>query len=414
MKNNAIYLCLICLGYFILTSNINAQSNSSNDWAQFRGNNKDGISTETGLLKNWAVSGPKQVWKTKIGSGFSEITVFGDQFYTMYGTGDTTEGYEFIAAYEVSTGKQIWNTEIDTLYRDLEKWGDGPRSTQAVDEKHVYGLSGNGKLAAVDIKTGEIKWKIDLIGELGSRLPRYGYSSSPILFENVLILEVGGSESRAIVAFDPETGKILWNKCDGRPTYNSPTVAEINGKKEILFANDTMLHSFNSKGNINWSYRMPIRAPYAMPLFVAPNKIFISAVSRVGSFLLEVKGNTPKEIRKSTLMKSHWSSSCYKDGYIYGFSNAKLQCINAETGEVKWGKRGFGKGSMIMIDNKIIVLSDKGVLVQVDAKPEMYSEMSRFQALKGKSWTAPSFSNGKIFLRNLTEMACFNLKDNNL
>ena len=253
-------------------------------------------------------------------------------------------------------------------------------------------------------------WQIDIPKTFGSTLPRWAFSSSPVLLDEVLILEVGGKNGSAFVGFNQLTGDIMWKKGDGEASYCSPAIGKINGATNIIFANQTNLLSFNSKGDTLWSHAMSVNGPMAMPVFFDGNKIFISTIRSKGFCIVEIKDNNATELLTAQSMKNDFSSSVYYDGHFYGFNVAALQCISATTGEKKWTKRGFGKGSLILVDDSLLILSDKGKLIQVKASAENYMEQGEFQALEGKSWTAPSFANGKLFLRNLTEMACYKLK----
>lgn len=394
---------------FLLTKTMVAQPNNSFDWKQFRGNNKDGISKDDNLSL-WSEKAPELAWKKEIGTGFSEVVVSGDKLYITFGDSVNDKGSEFVMACDVATGNQLWKTEIDSLYIDPEKWGDGPRATPAIDDKHIYCFSAFGKLMALSIIDGSIIWKVDLIKDFESQLPRYGYTSSPLLAENILFMETGGKNGKSFTAFDTNTGKALWSKNNGASSYNSPIIAKINNETNIIMIIDSMMYSYDINGNIKWEFDMPIRFPTAVPVFVSPNKIFVSDVSPIGSIMIQIENNIATEVFNSNTMNNNWSSSLYYNGYIFGFNNAKLQCNLAIDGSIKWSQRGFGKGSLILVGDKLLVLSDKGVLKQIEASPEAYKEIGSIQALDGKSWTAPSYSNGRVFLRNLSEMSCYIIK----
>ncbi len=410
MNNKLIKLSAIILILLLPAVNALAQNETSDQWLQFRGQDRNGTSAETGLLDKWPTEGPEMVWKKDLGSGYSEILITNDRFYTMFSEQEEGKGSEFMGAFNLETGDEIWRTEVDSIFIDLEGWGDGPRSTPVIDAGIIYCFSSFGKLSAISSKDGKIKWQQDFKENFNSPIPRWAFSPSPIIIDDVLMIEAGGTDSRTFAAFNKKNGKVLWTKGVGASSYSSPAIADIDGKTQVIFTNDTMMYSFDTKGNEYWTYRIPLRSPTATPLFIAPNKIFSSSVSRTGGFMVEVNGKEVKEVFNNVSMKNDWSSSCYQDGYIYGFSNAKLVCISEKDGAVQWGKRGFGKGSLILVDGNLIVLSDKGKLVQIEATPKEYKQLSIFQALTGKSWTAPSFANGKVFVRNLSQMACFKLK----
>jgi hypothetical protein len=151
-----------------------------------------------------------------------------------------------------------------------------------------------------------------------------------------------------------------------------------------------------------------------MPLHVPPNRIFASGAEGVGAALLEIRpgadGTTVEEVWKTRFMRNHFSSSIVHEGYIYGFDNATLKCIAVEDGELAWAKRGYGKGSLIFADGDLIVLSDSGRLLLIEATPDGFKEKAAVQALEGRCWTAPSLAGARLYLRNHTEMVSYDLK----
>jgi len=406
MKQVTIYSSLLAL-YLMLQAPITF-AQESDDWTQFRGPSRSGISNETIVDSQASDPMPELIWKKDIGCAFSEITIEGDILYTTLSEKtDSLSGWEYIAAFDAKTSKELWRNKIDSIFIDKDDFGDGPRSTPLIGKNTIFSFSSYGKLTAHSKTDGKQIWQVDFIAEFGSTTPRWGFSSSPVLVDDVLIIEAGGTEERAFVAFNQTTGKLLWAKGKGNASYCSPLVAEIDGQTQIIFANQKTLSSYNSKGEILWTYTMKMNGPTSMPTLVDSNKIFISTVRSSGFEIVEVKDNKVTEVLQAPTMKNDYSSTLYYDGNFYGFNVAALQCISAETGEKKWTKRGFGKGSLILVGDKLLVLSDKGLLIQVKATPTAYTEQRRFQAIEGKSWTAPSFVNGKIYLRNQTEMACY-------
>lgn len=384
------------------------QAQAQTDWNQFRGYARSGVITFAGFPDVLPEQGPELLWTKDVGNGFSEVATSGDAAYIM--SSDSLEGgYEYVAAFDIDSGNELWKTRVDSMWFEVDGWGHGPRSTTAIDHEALYCLSGFGKFSALSKKNGKILWMVNLPEEFGTTIPRWGFSTSPVVVEDIVILETGGVEARTFTAFDKKTGEVKWSRGNGNASYNSPVIATIDGQTNIVFALDTMLYAYNPAGEEIWNFRMPLRAPMSIPVFMEPNRFFVSSVSRTGGFVVEVNGSESKEVFTSTTMQNEWSSSCYKDGYLYGFSRAKLQCVSAETGVMMWGKRGFGKGSLIIVDDKLVVLSDQGKIIVVDANPQEYKELGSFQALDGKSWTAPSFAEGKLFVRNLSKMSCFKL-----
>jgi len=406
-----INLCGLTLLLVMSAIGVTGQDMVNSEWNQFRGPERNGISTYDISNTEWTGDNLELIWKKEIGSGFSELVISDGIIYTMISDKtDDYEGSEYVAAYEESNGEEIWRTRVDSIYFDEDGWGDGPRSTPIIDSENIYSLSGHGKLSANTKKDGKLLWQVDFIADFGSTTPRWGFASSPIIVDDKLIMEVGGTESRAFMAFNKSDGNILWSDGNGNASHDSPLKVTLDGQEQIIFANGSKLYSYDSNGDTLWTYNMPFRSITAMPLLVDENKIFASAVRSPGFFIAEISNNTATEFITGSSMKNDYSSCVYHNGYIYGYHVAAVRCINAETGEVKWTKRGFGKGSLMLVDDKLMVLSDKGKLVIVDTNPELYSELTSVQALDGKSWTAPSFLNGNIYMRNLSGFACYKIK----
>jgi len=388
-----------------------AQEESQNEWTQFRGPDRSGSIYEDLSEVDWSTSEPALMWKIPIGSGFSEILIKGDLMYTMISeTIDSVTGSEFIAAFNAADGKELWRVKVDAIYFDPDGWGDGSRTTPVLNEDHLYCLSGHGKLSAHDIKDGNMLWQIDLKEKYGSTEPRWGFSTSPIVLKDLLIVEVGGTEGNAFVAFDKENGEVVWHYGEGNASFNSPLLATIDDQVQLIFVNGKTLYSLAPKGDTLWTFAMPFSSLTAMPLLVEQNKIFLSGVRNPGFIMVEIKDQKATQILSGSSMKTDFNTCVYYDGYIYGFHVAALRCISVETGEAKWTKRGYGKGSLIKVDDKLLVLSDKGLLVIVEAKPEAFTLLKSIPAIGGKSWTAPSFVDGKVYVRNLDEAACFKIK----
>jgi outer membrane protein assembly factor BamB len=379
----------------------------TNSWKQFRGNNRNGTSSETNINEKWADQEPILMWTQKLGSGFSEILVSKDRVFTMISEKtDSISGSEFMVAYDALNGKEIWKTIVDSMFIEPEGSGEGPRSTPAMDDNAIYCLSSFGILSALSRDEGKILWTTNFLQEFDNK-PGWQYTTSPLLLGDEIILEIGGTESRGFASIDKNTGETIWVNGEGVPTYSSPITAIIDEERQMIFANGSTLKSFNKIGKEIWSYSMPLQGAIATPLFIAPNKIFVSYGG--GCFLIKVDNNEAIEVFKTKSMRNTFSTSCYFDGHIYGISSNALKCISATEGEAKWAERGFGLGSLSLVGNKILAMTAKGVLKIVEASPEAYTEIESFQALNGKSWTAPSFANGMVYVRNLTEMASYQL-----
>lgn len=404
-------VCAVAALLLTLGTAVHAEPKGT-DWPQFRGAHRDGISPETGLMLDWSNGGPKEAWRHEIGQGYSAISVVGDRFYTMFATDHDGKPTEVAAAFEVSTGKELWRSPVGPK-KDTE-FGNGPRATPTVDGDTLYVLGSEGNFAALATADGTLRWEMKLQEAFGSQAPYWGYATSALVDGDQVVIETGGKEGKSYVALDKKTGEVQWSLGDTPAGYNSALQIEMNGKKRYVMVVSEKLMAIDESGNEVWSHAWPKGETHAMPLFIPPDRFFASGAEGIGAHLLRVDENAKdskiEELWETRFMRNHFSSSVVHDGTIYGFDNATLKAISVEDGKLAWAKRGLGKGSLILADGHLLVLSDLGKLLLVEATAEQYTEKGSVQALDGKSWTAPVLSHGRLYLRNHTEMVAFDLK----
>ena len=380
------------------------------NWPKYRGPAGDGISTEVGLLKSFPATGPRVVWRAPLGTGYSGVSVVGDRLYTMFGSG----GNELVAAFEATTGKELWRVSLGPDRQD--GMGGGPRATPTVDGDRVYAIGAEGKLVALAADTGKVRWSVDLVKEYGARVPQWGISSSPVVEGGLLLVNPGGGNDRSFLGLNKLTGKMEWAGESDTPGYSTPVVHDIAGTRQAIFFAGTSLISVSPQnGKRLWS--VPWKTSYdvnaAMPVFIAPDKVFISSSYDVGAQLLKVSGSggtqQVESVWRNRVMKNHFNSSIYFDGHLYGFDDATLKCIDPVSGTERWKARGFGKGSLLAADGHLWVLSDKGDLALVELAPGEYKEKARAKVLEGKTWTMPTIAGKRLYLRTENELVAFDV-----
>jgi outer membrane protein assembly factor BamB len=377
------------------------------DWPQFRGPNRDGISPEAAVLKSWPANGPKVLWKAPLGEGYSQVVSVKGRLYTF-----AQQGEEQVAiAFDGATGKRLWRTRVDGEYNDGQ--GDGPRSTPTVDGELVYVLSAHGKLAALRTGNGQVAWQHDLRSEYGANLPQWGVSTSPLVEGKLLIVNVGGAGNKSIIAFDKTNGKVVWTSQGDGAGYSAPIAITVRGVRQVIvFTADAILSISPEDGRLFWrsGWKTDYDVNAATPIFLAPDKLFVSSGYGTGSALLQINRTNVSEVWRSKGMKNQFSSSVLHDGILYGFDDKTFKAIDAATGNERWKQRGFGHGSLILAGGHLIVLSDNGKLALIQATPEEYRELGNAQVIDGKCWTSPSLADGRLYVRNEEQLIAFDWK----
>jgi len=397
------------LSLLLLVTFAISERSVATDWPQWRGPNRDGISQETGILKNWPNDGPNVIWKAPAGDGYSAMSVVDGRLYTMYGTGDD----EVAVCLDANTGEQLWRFRMDSKFE--EYWGHGTRATPTVDGNVVYVISAKSKLYALDAKTGKEIWGHDLVKKFDAQVPRWGTATSPLVYGEQLIVDVGGSGDYGIVSFNKKNGEVIWNTPTELPGYSSPIAVDVGGVKQILcFTGKALISVSPEDGRKFWSHRWitSYDVNAATPIFVEPDKVFISSGYDVGCALLKMipqNGDVKvEELYSSREMRNQFTTCVLIDGHVYGFDEGTLKCMDVRTQETKWAERGLGKGSLLYADGHLIVMGERGQLVLVEATPKQYVQKAKAQMLEGRTWTMPTLANGKLYIRNQEEILCLN------
>ena len=412
-----------CLHRLALAAALAVASTSvlpADDWPQWLGPDRDAVSDETGLLDSWPEGGPPVVWRRPIGQGFSSVSVLGDRLFTLEAEGVTRDGlvedqsHEYVVAISAVDGTTIWRTRIDESFADAR--GSGPRSTPTLDGDRLFVLSSPGKLTAVALDDGRLLWQRDLVGELGGELPLWGYSASPLVAgERVLI--AGGGENHAILAFDRSDGRLIWHVGSSPPSYSSPVIGTLAGVRQVVFLQGDRIVAVSPEGEELWSHPWEVinRINVATPRLLPGDRVFVSTSYDVGAVVLQVTrsgdgGLEVRELWRNREMKNHFNGSVLAEGKLYGFDNATLECLDPETGEACWAHRGLGKGSLLLADGKLIVLSERGRLALVAVDPTEYREISGFQLVRARTWTPPTLAHGRLYVRTEEELMQLDLR----
>ena len=391
-----------------------SQSAASFDWPQWRGPDRSGLSQETGLLKNWPASGPSRVWMASgLGAGFGSISVQGDRVYVQGLKGrDST-----VSSLDRATGRAVWSRVIGPG-RGNDR-GPGPRGTPTVDGDRVYVLTENGDLACLKAQDGSVLWQRNVLTDFGGRNIPWLISESPLVDGTRVIVTPGG-QGAGMVALDKMTGKTLWSskELSDAAGYASVVAADVGGVRTLMTLTESAGVGVRATdGKLLWRYQLVANntANAATPIFY-DNKVFYTSDYGTGGALLGLTAAAgavqAKEIYFTREMQNHHGGVVLVNGYLYGFNNSILTCMEFATGTVRWRHRSVGKGSLSYADGQLYIVSENNVVGLADAAPDAYREHGRFEiADQGlPSWAHPVISNGRLYIRNQGTLASYDIR----
>lgn len=385
------------------------------DWPQFLGPHRDSTSAETGLVQTWDAKGPPVVWQKDVGEGFSTPVVAGDRLILFHRVGDE----ENVECLDAATGKGKWKHSDSTKYADQYGKGDGPRATPIIAGERVYTLGPAGRLLCLKLSDGEKVWQRELLKDYKVPPSFFGVGTSPLVEGGRVIVNVGARGS-GIVAFDKDTGKEVWKATDDGASYSSPVAATLDGVRHVLFFTRQGIVSLDpATGDVRfrkrWRSRSDLSVNAAAPI-VAGEQAFFTSCYDTGAILVRVKKDRLEEIwSNDRSLSCHFGTPVHHDGCLYGFhgrqeAGTEMRCIALKTGQVLWSQEGFGCGSMILAEGKLIVLSESGELVLVEAKRDKYREKARAAVLTGPCRAHMALANGRLYARDHKKLVCWNLK----
>jgi outer membrane protein assembly factor BamB len=407
MKNMNIRL-LAAITLLFLSVSASAQTNG--EWPQWRGANRDGISKETGLLKQWPEAGPPLAWKTSgAGSGYSSFSISKGRLYTMGSRGDR----EFVIAFDVATGKEVWATPHGKTF-DNDR-GGGPRGTPTIDADRIYALGGSGDLSALDARTGKIVWTQNVLTKFGGSNIRWGISESPLVIGDKVLVNAGGPGA-SIVALKKADGALIWKSQSDEAGYSSALPVQVGGTTQVIFFTGSRVVALDVRdGKLLWEYAAPSNdvANIATPV-ARGNRVWISSDYGTGGGLVEIKADGKgQEVYFTKEMRNHHATSILVGDHLYGFSGGILTAMKFDTGEVMWRDRSVGKGSLTYADGYLYAFSENGVIGLVEANPTAYREKGRFRIQQGSlpTWAHPVVAGGRLYIRDQDTIYAYDVRE---
>ena len=397
-----------CLALTVLTSISLAPGATPSGWPQFRGPESNGISAERAVLSDIGSFGLEIAWKRTIGSGYSGVSVAEGHVVTIFSDGKS----DFIAAFDENSGEERWRFEIDEIYKGHDGSHNGPISTPVIGGGQVFGLSPRGRMISVRLSSGELIWSTHLVEDHEATKPHYGFATSPILLDGVLVVELG-KEDAAIAGFDPGTGELLWTAGSDDIAFQSPMIYEHDGRRQVLAAGMKQLFAIDpTTGEILWQYAHEggggRGAASMTPVPAGEGRIFLANKddsSELISLAQKEDATVAEKSWEGRAIRNSYNVPVYNDGGIFAFSSRFLTCVDAASGEALWRSRQPGDGFLILVDGHLVILTKQGSLHVARASSEGYQDSASLEVFTDLAWTPPSFANGHIYVRSLGELA---------
>jgi outer membrane protein assembly factor BamB len=391
----------------VAVSPVPAAVKTKADWPGFRGPGRDSIIRGMRIATDWSASPPVELWRRPIGPGWSSFAVSGDLLYTQEQRGD----HEVVACYNLTTGKPVWR------HRDLARFwesngGAGPRGTPTLSNGRVYTFGGTGILNALDAVNGAVVWSRNAASDTKTKVPGWGFSSSPLVVGDVVIVATAGT----LAAYDITTGEPRWFGPQDSGGYSSPHLVSIHGVQQILLLNGTgALSVAPTDGKLLWQHPLPPNTRIVQPALTADGDVLTHDGEGNGMRRIAVAqgpgGWTVEERWNSFGLNPYFNDFVVHEGHAFGFAGSSIACIDLKDGERKWKGGRYGNGQLVLLADQdlLLVLSEEGELALVGATPDQFRELARFPAIEGKTWNHPVVAGDVLLARNGQEMVAFRL-----
>lgn len=386
------------------------------EWPRWRGPRGDGTWNAPKLPERWPPEGLREIWRRPVGGGDAGVVVAGGRVYTM-DLQKSQEEMERVLCFDAASGKELWAHAYGVLYRGLQH-GNGPRAAPTVSDGRVYTLGALGHALCLDAVTGKAIWSIDMVRDHGARLPTWGFAASPLLFENLVILHVGGVPDGCYIALDRGTGKEVWRGAPDPCGYCTPILIQHNGRPQLVCWTPEYIRGLDPRdGRSLWAipYKVTYAVSIASPIF-QEGIVFVSGYWE-GSKAIRLEQGAALLWEQGQL-RGEMSQPLCRDGYVYLLDRSSgLTCFKLRTGEKLWddGHRMTPRGrdpqaSLVWLNDadRAIILNAEGDLILARLNPTGYDERSRTKVI-GKTWAHPAFAGSCIFARDGRELACVSL-----
>jgi outer membrane protein assembly factor BamB len=393
------------------SSRIVLRGGARRDFSQFLGPNGRNAVDGIRLARDWSKQQPRLLWRQSIGAGWSAFATAGNYAVTQEQRGEL----ELVTCYEIQTGRLCWTHEDQARFSET-LGSDGPRATPTIVDGRVYAMGATGILNCLDGATGKRIWSHDVLSDVQHKNLVWGKSCSPLVFEDVVVVSLGDTAAPSLAAYTGDSGRLLWRAGHDKASYATPIYTTLAEREQIVVVNQTSVSAHDpTYGDVIWEYPWPGDfAKCSQPVPIGDDRVFISAGYGIGCALLEV---TPaggslsvKELwADKRRMKTRFTNVSVRDGHVYGLDDGILGCLELATGAQKWKGGRYGHGQVLLVDDLLLVVTEVGEVVLVEAVPSGHHELGRFAAITGKTWNGPALSGQYLLVRNAQEAACYEL-----
>jgi outer membrane protein assembly factor BamB len=395
------------------------------DWPQWRGPNRDGISKETGLAKEWPKEGPKLHWQVAdLGDGYSTPAIVGGRLYVLSNKGTDDE---FVQARNVSDGKEIWSIRLGKVGNPNQQPNyAAARSTPTVDGDVLYALGSDGDLACLEVSQGKVRWQKNLRTDFQGKPGTWAYSESPLIDGDALICTPGGSEA-TLVSLNKKSGEVIW-KCPlpegDEAAYASAILVQTAGTRQCVQLVQKGLVGVDARtGNFLWRYSKPVsRFNANIPTPVAGDGFVYAGSAGTGGGAVKLIANgggvTAEQVYFDVKMPTAIGGAVKIGDYLYGTTAQALLCIEFATGNVKWQERALGAAAICCADGRLYLHGESGEVALIEPSPESYREKGRFTPPDQpkhanpmeKAWAYPAIADGRLYIRDRGTLWCYAVK----
>ena len=380
-------------------------------WTNYRGPARDGRYDEAPIRTAWPAEGLPLLWKQPIGGGYASFVVAEGMAFTI----EQRRRQEIVAAYDVETGRELWTHGSDAEFIE-SMGGDGPRATPTWEAGRLWALGAEGDLRCFDSKTGKLHWSRNILTDNGASNLQWGMAAAPLIVDDKIVVLPGGRSGKSVVAYNKLSGAPVWRSLNDTQAYVSPMLVTLAGKRQILVETANRVVGLAVEdGSLLWetSWNTDMGINCSQPIVIDANRFFLSSGYGKGAALVAISnsgdGLTARKVWENSSMKNKFNSSVLYEGNVYGLDEGILTCVDATTGDRKWKGGRYGYGQVILASGHLVVITDTGELVLVKATPDKHTEVAKFSAIEGKTWNYPAIAEGRLLVRNQTQMACFDL-----